>query len=133
MNRSHIVSKPENQFVRVLIVDDMPQVRQELRSLLQLFDDIEIVGEAGDGQEAISQAESLRPDVVIMDLEMPILDGLQATRLIKKHMLSKRVVILSVHSEPEELNRAMQSGADAFVQKGSPYSTLIESIHSNKP
>ncbi len=133
MNRSHIVSKPENQFVRVLIVDDMPQVRQELRSLLQLFDYIEIVGEAGDGQEAISQAESLRPDVVIMDLEMPILDGLQATRLIKKHMLSKRVVILSVHSEPEELNRAMQSGADAFVQKGSPYSTLIESIHSNKP
>jgi len=133
MNRNHPVSQPTKRLIRVLIVDDMPQVRQELRSLLQLSDEVEIVGEADDGQVAISQAELLRPDVVIMDLEMPILDGLQATSQIKKRMLTKRVVILSVHSEPEDLDRAMQSGADAFVQKGSPYSTLIESIHSNKP
>jgi DNA-binding NarL/FixJ family response regulator len=111
----------------------MPQVRQELCSLLQLSNEVEIVGEAGDGQEAISQAEILQPDVVLMDLEMPILDGLQATTQIKQRKLAKRVVILSVHSEQEDLYHAKQSGADAFVQKGCPYSTLIEAIHPNKP
>jgi len=127
------VSNPEHRLIRVLIVDDMPQVRQELRLLLQLSNEVEIVGEAGDGQEAINQAELLQPDVVVMDLEMPILDGLQATLQIKQRKVAKRVVILSVHSEPEDLDRAMQAGADAFVQKGSPYSTLIESIHPYKP
>jgi DNA-binding NarL/FixJ family response regulator len=111
----------------------MPQVRQDLRVLLQLSNDIEVVGEAGDGQDAIKQAELLHPDVVIMDLEMPILDGIQATYLIKHHKLAKRVVILSVHSELEDINRAKQAGADTFIQKGSPYSALIESIHPNKP
>ena len=61
MNRNHPVSQPTKRLIRVLIVDDMPQVRQELRSLLQLSDEVEIAGEAGDGQEAISQAELLRP------------------------------------------------------------------------
>ena len=125
-------SKSDNPIICVLIVDDMPQVRQELRQLLQLSDGIEVVGEASDGQEAILQAERLHPDVVIMDLEMPTLDGLQATCQIKQRKLAGRVVILSVHSEPEDLDRAMQAGADAFIQKGSPYSTLIESIHPNK-
>ena len=125
-------SEPANPIIRVLIVDDMPQVRHDLRVLLQLTNDIEIVGEAGDGQVAIKLAELLRPDVVIMDLEMPILDGLLATAQIKKMQLSKRVVILSVHSEPEDIQRASQAGADAFIQKGSPYSILMEAIHSRK-
>ena len=122
-------SESDNPKIRVLIVDDMPQVRQDLRLLLQLSNDIEVVGEAGDGQQAIIQAELLRPDVVIMDLEMPVLDGLDATSQIKNRKLSKRLVILSVHSEPEDISRAMQAGADTFVQKGSPYSTLMEAIH----
>ncbi len=110
----------------------MAYVRQELRQLLQLTGGIEVIGEAGDGQEAIQQAEMLHPDVVIMDLEMPFLDGLEATRQIKQHKLAKRVVILSVHSEPEDINRTMQAGADAFIQKGSDYLTLIDSIQANK-
>ena len=126
-------SESDNPLIRVLIVDDMPQVRQDLRVLLQLSNEVEVVGEAGDGQEAIKQAELLKPDVVIMDMEMPILDGLEATAQIKKHMLAKRIVILSVHSEPEDRTRAMQAGADTFIQKGSPYSALMESIHPNKP
>jgi DNA-binding NarL/FixJ family response regulator len=125
-------SESDNPFIRVLIVDDMPQVRQDLRVLLQLSSEIEIVGEAGDGQEAIRQAELLKPDVVIMDLEMPILDGLNATAQIKQMKCAKRIVILSVHSEPEDIQRAMQAGADSFIQKGSPYSTLMEAIHPNK-
>jgi DNA-binding NarL/FixJ family response regulator len=126
-------TKSDSPLTRVLIVDDMPQVRQELRQLLQLTEWIEIVGEAGNGQEAIRQAELLRPDVVIMDLEMPILDGLQATRQIKQLKFATRIVILSVHSESDDLNRARHAGADAFIQKGSPYLTLIKSIHPSKP
>ena len=133
MIRNTLTDKPKQQLLRILIVDDSPQVRQELRSLLLLSDEVEIVGEAVDGQEAISQAELLRPDVVVMDMEMPNLDGVSATSKIKLRKLANRVVILSVHSEPEDLDRAMQAGADAFVQKGSPYSTLIESIHPYKP
>src|SRR4030043_903678 len=123
--------KSNNPIIRVVIVDDMPQVRQDLNILLQLSDEVEGVGEAGDGQEAIKQAELLNPDVVIMDMEMPILDGLQATFQIKQRNLAKRVVILSVHSSPEDIKRAMQAGADTFIQKGSSYTTLMESLHPN--
>ncbi len=126
-------AKSNNPLTRVLIVDDMPQVRQELRQLLQLTEWIEIVGEAGNGQEAIWQAELLRPDVIIMDLEMPILDGLQATRQIKQLKFATRIVILSVHSESDDLKRAGRAGADAFIQKGSPYLTLIQSIYPSNP
>jgi DNA-binding NarL/FixJ family response regulator len=132
MQPSNTTSQSEHSTVRVLIVDDMPQVREDLRVLLQLSNEIEVVGEAGDGLEAIQQAERYHPDVVIMDMEMPVIDGLQATEQIKGRLLAKRVVILSVHSEKEDIERAMQSGADAFVQKGSSYLTLIEAIHSNK-
>jgi DNA-binding NarL/FixJ family response regulator len=124
-------SDSKNPIIRVLIVDDMPQVRQELRILLQLTKGLDVVGEAGNGKEAIRQAELLNPDVVIMDLEMPILDGMQATRLIKERQLAKRVVILSVHSKPEDVSRAKLAGADAFIEKGSSYTTLIESLHPN--
>ena len=124
-NRPIILKNPKKT---VLIVDDMPQVRQDLRLLLQLTSELEVVGEAANGQEAIRQAELLHPDVVIMDVEMPILDGLQATLQIKERNLARRVVILSVHSEPEDERRAMQAGADAFIQKGAPYTTLIQSI-----
>jgi DNA-binding NarL/FixJ family response regulator len=125
-------SEPDHPLIRVLIVDDMPQVRQDLRVLLQLSNEIEVVGEAGDGQQAVSQAELLNPDVVIMDMEMPNLDGVEASAQIKNRKLAKRVVILSVHSEPEDIRRAMQAGADTFIQKGSPYSTLMEAINPNK-
>ncbi len=125
-------SKSDNRLVRVLIVDDMPQVRQELRQLLELTEWIEIVGEAGNGQEAIQQVGVLRPAVVIMDLEMPILDGIEATRYIKQLRFATRVVILSVHSESDDLNRARRAGADAFIEKGSPYARLIKSIRPCK-
>jgi DNA-binding NarL/FixJ family response regulator len=131
------ISSPQNssklQPYRILIVDDMPQVRQELRLLLQISGELEVVGEAGNGQEAIEQAERLNPDVIIMDLEMPVLDGLLATQKIKQQNLAIRIVILSVHSAPADMKRAKQAGADAYVQKGSPYLTLIEAIHPSTP
>ena len=122
------VNKSDNPIIRILIVDDMPQVRQELHMLLQLTNGLDVVGEAGNGKEAVQQSELLHPDVVIMDLEMPIMDGLQATQEIKRRRLAKRVVILSVHSKPEDLLNARQAGADDFIQKGAPYTTLIQTL-----
>jgi DNA-binding NarL/FixJ family response regulator len=122
------VPKPEKPLIRVLIVDDMPQVCEELRVLLQLSNEVEVIGEAGNGREAISQAELLNPDVVIMDLEMPVMDGVEATIQIKQRKLAKRIVILSVHSEAEDIDRAIRAGADAYIQKGSSYTTLMASI-----
>jgi two-component system nitrate/nitrite response regulator NarL len=113
---------------RVLIVDDSPQVRQELRTLLPLAGDIEIVGEAGDGQEAIHMAQALQLDVVLMDLEMPVLDGYEATRQIKAGSPSCRVVALTVHGYESARQKASQCGVDVFLVKGGSVETLVQAI-----
>ena len=118
--------------MRVLIVDDLPQVRQGLKSLLQLASKkttpvLEVVGEASDGRQALRQAQVLQPDVILMDLEMPGLDGFEATRQIKAAQPGVRVVILSIHAGAEE-ERARQAGADDFVVKGAGYHTLLNAI-----
>ena len=113
---------------RVLIVDDNPQVRQELRTLLPLAGDIEVVGEAADGQGAIRLAQVLRPDVVLMDLEMPVLDGYEATRQIKAGSPACRVVALTVHGYEAARQKASQSGVDVFLVKGVSVETLVQAI-----
>ena len=113
---------------RVLIVDDSPQVRRELRTLLPLAGDIEIVGEAADGREAIRLAEALQPEVVLMDLEMPVLDGYEATRQIKAGFPSCRVVALTVHGYETARQKAMQAGVDLFMVKGAALESLVEAI-----
>jgi DNA-binding NarL/FixJ family response regulator len=113
---------------RVLIVDDSLQVRQELCTLLPLAGDIEIVGEAADGLEAIPLAQALQPDVVLMDLEMPVLDGYEATRQIKTHYPSCRVIALTVHDYESARVKAHESGVDAFIVKGAPVETLLQAI-----
>jgi DNA-binding NarL/FixJ family response regulator len=119
--------------IRVLIVDDMEQVRKDLRFLLQVSGEVEVVGEAADGLQAIQQAELLHPDVVVMDLEMPRMSGLQATTEIKRKGLASRVVILSVHSDPQDMSLSIQAGADYFIQKGSSYAELIQAIKPTNP
>jgi DNA-binding NarL/FixJ family response regulator len=113
---------------RVLIVDDMPQVRRELRTLLPLLDAIEIVGEADNGQSAIELAAALRPDVILMDVEMPIVDGISATRSIKQANPASRVIILSIHNDEATRVEAQSAGADDFVDKGEPLTTLLQAI-----
>jgi len=117
------------QILTVLIVDDMPQVRQELRQLLEFSGIVNVVGEASNGSQAIDLAEKLSPDVVIMDLEMPVMDGFTATHLIKDRQLAKRVVILSVHGDPIDIENALQAGADAFVLKDADIKKLLNAIH----
>ena len=114
---------------RILIVDDVQQVREDLRSLLQwLGGDVEVAGEASNGLSAVSQAQALHPDVVLMDLEMPLLDGYEATRRIKTLYPDCRVVALSIHSYAAARQKAAQAGVDCFVEKGAALETLLQAI-----
>jgi len=113
---------------RVLLVDDVEQVRRDLRTLLTLSDDLEIIGEAANGLEAVRLTESLQPDVVLMDLEMPIMDGYEATRQIKSQIPSCRVIALTVHDYEAARMKARQSGVDAFLVKGAPVEKIIQTI-----
>jgi DNA-binding NarL/FixJ family response regulator len=116
---------------RVLIVDDSPQVRQELCTLLPLAGDIEIVGEAANGLEAVRLAQALQPEVVLMDLEMPVLDGYEATRQIKASFPACRVVALTVHGYEGARQKASQSGVDVFLVKGVSVETLVQAISAS--
>jgi DNA-binding NarL/FixJ family response regulator len=117
---------------RVLIVDDSPQVRQELSTLLPLAGDIEIVGEAADGLEAIRLAPVLQPQVVLMDLEMPTLDGYQATRQIKTICPACRVVALTAYDDPASRNQAAEAGVDVFLVKGASVETLVQAVSERR-
>lgn len=110
--------------IKILVVDDSEQVRQDLKMALGLVEGLEVVGEAADGLEAVHQAEKLSPDVVLMDLEMPRMDGFEATRQIKDRCLARGVVALTVYSDDTARERADRVGADAFVEKGTPLQTL---------
>ena len=114
--------------VRVLIVDDSPDVLHDLHLLLELSGNIEITGEARNGLEAVQLTSELKPDVVVMDLEMPGMSGYEATRKIKSQGHPPRVVILSVHGTSEVKERARKAKADGFVLKGASFDLLVDAI-----
>ena len=114
--------------IRILIVDDMEPVRQGLRTILQLSEGFEVVGEACDGMEAVRAAESLKPEVVLMDLEMPVLGGLEATRRIKEQQPEMGIVILTIHGSDEVREQAATAGSDAFIEKEAPTKRLLAAI-----
>ncbi len=118
--------------IRVLIVDDIPQVRHELHTLLHLSGCVQVIGEAADGAEAVRLAKLLRPDVVLLDLEMPVLDGYEAARQIKAVLPSCRVIALSIHEDPASREQARQAGMDGFIPKGTGSRELLDAIrHSD--
>jgi DNA-binding NarL/FixJ family response regulator len=114
--------------IRVMIVDDVERVRQDLCTLLTLAGDFEVVGQARNGREAIQQARALQPDVILMDLEMPDLDGYEAARQIKAHAPACRLVALTVHGSEAAQQKAFQAGMDDFVVKGAPLETLVHAL-----
>jgi DNA-binding NarL/FixJ family response regulator len=114
--------------IRVLIVDDVERVRQDLRTFLSLAGDIEIVGEARNGLESIHFVETLLPQVVLMDLEMPIMDGYEAARQIKALQPSCRVIALTVHAGETERQQALQAGMENVIAKGAPLEFLLQTI-----
>lgn len=114
------------QRIRVLIADDSPRSRDGLRALLATWPQVEVVGEASDGQEAVRLVEELRPHVVLMDARMPRMDGLEATRLIKKMWPEVRVIVLTMY-DPYQAD-ALATGADSFLVKGCGCEELFEAI-----
>ena len=114
--------------IRVLLVDDQPAVRQGLRIRLVLEPDVEVVGEAGDGAGAISLAQSLRPDVILMDVRMPGMDGISAVRTLRAVAPESAVVILSLYDDASTRAGAEEAGAAAFVAKHQVEETLLAAI-----
>jgi YesN/AraC family two-component response regulator len=112
--------------IRVLIADDQPRARQSLKALLGTLPQVAEIHEAADGQEALRCVAESQPDVVLMDVRMPEMDGLQVTRLIKTRWPRVRVVVLSMYTE--YMAEAVGAGADAFVSKGEPLDKLLETL-----
>ena len=116
--------------IRVLVVDDHAVVRQGLRTFLSLQDGIEVVGEASDGREAIAAAQRLRPDVVLMDLVMPRVDGVQAMRELRDHVPGARVIVLTSFLEDDRLLPAMRAGAAGYLLKNVEPSELARAVRT---
>lgn len=114
--------------IRVLIADDHTIVRSGVRLLLAAEPDIEVVGEALDGREAVAKAEILQPDVILMDITMPEMDGLEATRRIKTHSPHIHVLVLTMHRSDDYFFEMLRAGASGYVLKGAETSELINAV-----
>jgi DNA-binding NarL/FixJ family response regulator len=114
--------------IRVLLVDDQSLVRGGFRMILRAETDITVVGEAGDGRQAVAEALRLRPDVVLMDVRMPVLDGIQATRQILAEGVHARVLVLTTFDLDEHVYDALEAGASGFVLKDIEPEQLVDAI-----
>jgi DNA-binding NarL/FixJ family response regulator len=116
--------------IRTLLVDDQPLIRSGIRALLESEDDIEVVGEAADGRTAVDLAIQLRPDIVLMDVQMPVMDGIEATRRIARDegLTHARVVILTNYGLDEYVFEALRAGASGFVLKDSDPEELLQAL-----
>ena len=114
--------------IKVLIVDDHYVVREGLRRIVQLDEEIEVVGEARNGEEAITKANSLLPDVIIMDLKMPEMDGITATREIKQRLPDVNILILTLYAE-DFIRQAVEAGVSGYLLKDSDCDQIIKAIH----
>jgi two-component system response regulator NreC len=114
--------------IRVLMVDDHAILREGLRALLSYYEDVEVVGEAQDGGEAVARAGELLPDVVLMDIAMPGMNGLEATRLIRDQYPQTRVLVLTQHEDPQYVVPLLQAGASGFVTKRALGTDLINAL-----
>jgi NarL family two-component system response regulator LiaR len=116
--------------IRVLVVDDHGVVREGLRTFLLLQEGIEVVGEAADGLEAVAAAEQLAPDVVLMDLVMPALDGVAAMRKIREHRPDARVIVLTSFTDDDRLLAAVRAGAAGYLLKTAPPQEVVRAIRA---
>jgi two-component system, NarL family, nitrate/nitrite response regulator NarL len=114
--------------VRILVVDDHPVVRKGVCSVLAQREDIAVCAQASDGREALRQAMELVPDLVILDVSMPNVDGLAAAKLIKAAVPEVRILMLSVHDGPQIIRAAQAAGADGFLPKTEVGETLLEAV-----
>lgn len=116
--------------INVVIVDDHAMVREGIKQLLEMDGDIRVVGEAGDGEEGIKVLEENDPDVLLLDINMPNMNGLEVLKKIKEKGIRRKVLILTIHNEVEYLKKATEIGVDGYVLKDSELSVLKKAIYS---
>ncbi|PCH71312.1 MAG: DNA-binding response regulator [Rhodobacteraceae bacterium] len=114
--------------IRVLIVDDHPMVAEGIQSILESYDDIDVVATLGNGQDAVDLAPGLAPDVILMDLNMPKLGGLSATEMLLERAPDTRILILSMHDSPEYIASALSHGAMGYILKDVPTDEIKQAI-----
>jgi DNA-binding NarL/FixJ family response regulator len=115
---------------KILIVDDHEVVRDGLKNILTSLDNITIAGEAGNGEDAVKMYSSLKPDLVIMDISMPGMNGIEATRVIKEKDPDARILILTMHDNQEYLNQIIRSGAKGFILKNTDKEELLDAVRT---
>lgn len=116
--------------IRVLLVDDQALFREGLSTLLSVQADIEVIGEASNGEEALTQATALNPDVILMDLRMPVLDGAAATRRLRATHPQIKIIVLTTFDDDEHIFEALRAGAVGYLLKDVPSPKLVEAIHT---
>lgn len=118
--------------IRVLLVDDQPLIRTAVRAIVEQEPDIEVVGEASDGRQAVDSATLLRPDVVVMDIQMPGTDGVEATRILCSPIVANgpRVLVMTTFEDDETVARALRAGASGFIGKGVDPREIIQAIRT---
>lgn len=116
--------------INVLIADDHPIVRQGLKQILELESDIVVVAQASNGSEAVKLTKEVKPDVILMDINMPGTNGLQAIKELKEEKVPSRIIVLTIHEDREYLFKTLQMGAEGYVLKDAEPSVLINAIRS---
>lgn len=116
--------------MKVLIVDDDALIREGLKILLEIEADFQVIGTACNGQEAFEMCRKEKPELVLMDIRMPILDGVLGTKLIKRHFKDIKVVILTTFKDDEYIKEALKSGAEGYILKNQPADSIIESLRA---
>lgn len=116
--------------MKILIVDDDTLVREGLKLIFEIEDDFEVVGLAANGQEAYELCNKLQPDIILMDVRMPVMDGVLGTKLIKSSYKNIKIVILTTFRDDEYIKEAIKSGAEGYILKNQPADTMIESLRT---
>jgi DNA-binding NarL/FixJ family response regulator len=119
-----------NPLITILIVDDHPVVRDGLKGMLSGQPGLQVVGEAANGQEAITQAEALHPQVILMDLRMPVLDGVAAINHLRQHHFPGQILVLTTYDSDADILKAIEAGATGYILKDAPRDELYRAIHA---
>ncbi|TCT12253.1 LuxR family two component transcriptional regulator [Natranaerovirga pectinivora] len=120
----------EKNIINILIADDHSMIREGLKQLIELEDDIRVIAQAGDGKETIEKIVKCNPDVILLDINMPIMNGLQVLKELKKEKIDAKVLVLTIHNEVEYLYKAVEIGVQGYVLKDSESDVLISAIRS---